>query len=52
MVRKEIYSPLQTYILCMSKTNSGRDIFILAGAMLKVMCILKEQHLVDFTDSL
>ena len=43
MVRKENYSPFQIYIRCMKKkekTNSERDIFILAAAMLKVMCIL------------
>ena len=30
----------------MSKINRERDIFILAGAMLRVMCILKESNYV------
>ena len=37
MVRKEIYSPFQIYV---SKKNCEGDTLILAGAMLKVMCIL------------
>ena len=42
MVRKEIYFPFQIYIHFVGvKINSERYIFILAGAVLKVMCILK-----------
>ena len=38
--KKNSYSPFQIYILCTSKINSKRDIFVLSRATLKVMCIL------------
>ena len=41
IVTKEIYSSFQMYMFCMSKKNCEGNIFILPGAILKAMCILK-----------
>ena len=40
MVREEIYSPFKYLYFAWVKMNIERDIFILAGVMLKVMYIL------------
>ena len=47
MVKKEIYSPFEIYTSYDERINSERDIFILAGAMLKVMCILHQNMLAN-----
>ena len=41
IVGKETYSFFQMYMFCMSKKNCEENIFILPGAILKAMCILK-----------
>ena len=42
VVRKEVCSLFQIYILCTSKKYAERDIFIFAKAIVRVMCFLNE----------
>ena len=50
MIRREIYSPFQIYVLRRVKINIEIDILILAGAMLKVVCILNN-HRSHYTET-
>ena len=45
VVRKEVYSPFQIYVLCVNEKKLEKDIFSFAGATLKVFCILNKRSL-------